>query len=348
MNITQLVEPYSRWRWKRIFNALHRDISKSGEVPPPSKITFELTDRCNLNCRMCFREKKRNELSPKEIKKVLDNIGPIKEISLIGGEIFIRNDIFEILDLLNGISIVFHTNGTLLDEEKIDKLRGYKFRRIGFSIDGMRSLNNKIRGSDSAFERTVWAIRSMNGFPTAVNTVVMKDNLDQLGGVLDLASNLNAREYRIEPEMFSTAEDVRVSEEILGTGHCIATKIKKSDAYDYPLQRFQEIKAGLKRQAANNGIKFTVAPRVADIDEEEFFSGRIREKKLFCKHLLVPRIDPNGNVIFCHLIRKRFGNLLDTPLKEIWNSTELREIRIKLLENNLLPLCKRCCRLRSI
>jgi len=65
-----------------------------------------------------------------------------------------------------------------------------------------------------------------------------------------------------------------------------------------------------------------------------------------CGHMSTVRIDPEGNVVFCQLIRKKFGNLLEQPLSEIWNSDELKGFRKTLMENNLLPVCKRCCEIQ--
>ncbi|MFQ5887979.1 MAG: SPASM domain-containing protein, partial [Candidatus Hydrothermarchaeales archaeon] len=119
--------------------------------------------------------------------------------------------------------------------------------------------------------------------------------------------------------------------------------------YNYSFEGFRRVMGRLKKLSWESGMGFNIAPRVADIDDEDFYNGDIREKKkLFCKHLLVPRIDPQGNLVFCHLIKKEFGSLVDHSLEDIWNGEEIKEFRKRLLRSNLLPICKRCCRLRSI
>lgn len=329
---------------------------RTEKVADPRRVTFELTMRCNLNCRMCFRDKSnKEELTLEDINQVIDNLKPsVDEISLIGGEIFLRSDIFDILDLLRdrGFIVNFHTNGTLIDEDKVERLSEYdNFKRIGFSLDGTRELHNKIRGSNSAFDKTIEGIKLMAGaFPTAVNSVIMGENIDQLEEIFLILNGLGAVEYRIEPEMFSTEEDVNITKGLLAIdGDYIITQIKEDGQYDYPFEKFQEVKKKLKGLSRDTGMRFNIAPKVADIDDREFYHGTIREKKkLFCKHLLVPRIDAQGGLIFCHLIKKEFGNLADKSLEEVWNSGEIMEFRKKLLRNNLSPVCKRCCRLRSI
>ncbi len=187
-------------------------------------------------------------------------------------------------------------------------------------------------------------------FPTAGNSVLMSENRGQLEEIFDLLFEKGGVEYRVEPEMFSSSAEVDASKEIMGfDSDTIITQVKEDPNYDFSLEEYLKIKQHLKRLSWEKGMTFNIAPRVADIDAENFYNGDIREKrKLFCKHLLVPRIDSQGNLIFCHLIKKKFGSLVDQPLEKMWNCEEIKEFRKKLLKNNLLPICKRCCRLRSI
>ncbi len=352
--MTGLYEAYNRYRWKRHFNGLRRRILESGEMPAPIRATLELTLRCNLNCRMCFRERgKANELDLDGIRRVVDNLGAsIDEISLIGGEIFLRSDVFEVLDLLRdrGFVVNMHTNGTLLDAAKAHKLTSYgNLGRVGFSLDGMRERHDAIRGVDGAFDGAVEAMRALNGMPMAINTVVMDENLSDLKGIMRLAAQLGAREYRIEPEMFSSADEVRESSDLLGVPIDFFHAQIKENGYGYALKDFLSVSERLRDIAGENGMRFTIAPRTAEIDAKEFYDGSIREKRrLFCKHLLVPRITPQGQVVMCHLIKKPFGSVLEEPLDAIWRSEEFVDFRKRLLANNLAPICKRCCRLRSI
>ncbi len=347
-----LHEAYNRYRWKRHFNRLRQDII-SGEMPAPNRVTLELTLRCNLNCRMCFRERRPRELDIRQLSVVLDNLGgSVREVSLIGGEIFLRSDVFDVLDLLGdkGYRVNIHTNGTLLDAAKANRLSKYEnLGRTGFSLDGLRERHDGIRGMAGAFDGAVEAMRSLNGVPIAVNTVVMGENLPDLEGIMRQAADIGAREYRVEPEMFSSLGDVKESSDYLGVDMNLFHANIKEGSYDYSLQHFLATMEALRHLAREKGMKFTIAPRVAEIDAREFYDGSIREKRrLFCKHLLVPRIDPEGRVVMCHLIKKSFGNVLEAPLDEIWRSEEFMDFRRKLLSSNLAQICKRCCRLRSI
>ncbi len=344
-----ILEPINRFKCRVQFNRLKKEILQ-GNIPEPYKATIELTMRCNLKCQMCFRDRGvTRELGTGEIKKLIEGLPKsINEIHLIGGEVFLRDDIFEILDYLSGRGLMFriHTNGTLLDEDKITRLSKYQnLLGIGFSIDGTRELHNKIRGSKTAYDRTIASIeKAARVMRVSVNTVVMDDNFDQIEEVFNNIKGLGIEEYRIEPEMFCTQDEIDASNEPL-----ISANIKDEASYGFSAGDLLALKKRLDTLSKDTDINVVIAPRTAELDAEAFITGDIRDKtKLFCKHLLVPRIDSEGNIIFCHIIKRRFGNLLETDFNAIWHSKNLEDFREKLLKQNLLPVCKRCCRLRSI
>ena len=71
----------------------------------PGYLIFYVTNRCNFRCNFCFyREQidqglKPDELSVEEIKKFTENLGPLVQLSLTGGEVFVRKEFSEISDL---------------------------------------------------------------------------------------------------------------------------------------------------------------------------------------------------------------------------------------------------------
>ncbi len=349
----QVSEQDNRLKWSRHFDGVRREVLETGKVPLPSRATLELTMRCNLKCQMCFRDKGvSEELNTEELKRVIDNLGGIEKVHLTGGEVFLRKDIFEILDYLGGKKVSLNTNGTLLTKDKVAKLSKYdNITRVGFSLDGLSRTHDRIRGLKHAFEKTIEAIKlTSEAIPVSVNSMVLDENMGELDKLLALSRKLSAEEFRVELEMYSTPEDIQVSKTLLSSNNCpIVTQVKVKDAYEYQIDKFIEVKERLKRLSSEMGMKIGFGPKAADIDAKEFYNGRIREqKKLICKHLLAARVNPTGNLIFCHTIKKSFGNLLEIPLEEIWDAEELKDFRKNLLEHNLLPICKRCCRLRSI
>ena len=83
-------------------------ITEENNIPAWSMI--ELTYRCNLKCSHCYLpggqseksgESGERELTTGEVKKVLDQLAEegCLFLAFTGGEIFLRKDVFEILDL---------------------------------------------------------------------------------------------------------------------------------------------------------------------------------------------------------------------------------------------------------
>jgi MoaA/NifB/PqqE/SkfB family radical SAM enzyme len=52
----------------------------------------------------------------------------------------------------------------------------------------------------------------------------------------------------------------------------------------------------------------------------------------------------SGKVYFCPFIRVEVGDLADQSLEEIWNGDKYVEMRRRLLEHGIFPVCRRCCK----
>ena len=56
------------------------------------------------------------------------------------------------------------------------------------------------------------------------------------------------------------------------------------------------------------------------------------------------RVSFSGKVYFCPFIRVEVGDLTKQTLEEVWNGERLRRLRKKLLDAELFPVCRRCCK----
>jgi radical SAM protein with 4Fe4S-binding SPASM domain len=73
-----------------------------------------------------------------------------------------------------------------------------------------------------------------------------------------------------------------------------------------------------------------------------YYNNLLTAENFICHIIDTATIAPNGDVINCIHIRKPFGNVLDAPFEEIWNSEGANAFRRELLKNNLTPLCENC------
>ena len=140
----------------------------------PSHITFFITGRCNLRCKMCFYWQNidnadiRKELTIEEIKKISKNFNRVIWLSITGGEPFLRNDVYEIVECFyknnNVKNVSIYTNGffpqRVIETVKriMDNLKDC-FLTINISIDGPKELHDEIRGIKGSFERCIITLK---------------------------------------------------------------------------------------------------------------------------------------------------------------------------------------------
>lgn len=111
-----------------------------------SRLYLSVTNACNIRCKHCFRRAGMTmdgELKIEEFRKILEssvNAVASKQVSITGGEPFMRKDLFDILDITKelGLSVDLSTNGLLLNEEIIHKLAEYdNIFYMQISVDGI-------------------------------------------------------------------------------------------------------------------------------------------------------------------------------------------------------------------
>lgn len=107
---------------------------------------YELTPRCNLDCKMCYvHNEKSNSMGDRELstetwKRIFDEAYDMGLMfaTLTGGECLLRSDFRELyLHLWNKrVSITVLTNGILLNEEYVEFFKNHKPERIQISLYG--------------------------------------------------------------------------------------------------------------------------------------------------------------------------------------------------------------------
>jgi MoaA/NifB/PqqE/SkfB family radical SAM enzyme len=330
----------------------YRKMKETGEAPLPKRILFEPTQCCNLRCKMCFFNRdmtiKPNEMTTEQIKKAIGNMGSANFVNLVGGEVMVRPDIFDIMDYLKskGMEIQVGTNGTLINEANAGRLTSNdNITAATISIDGERDLHNSIRRTDFAFDNAIRGISLIKDrIPVYVVTVIMDDNVEQLPNIVKLMGTIGVKNLTFEYERKYTEKEVEESAKIVGLAKenfpvsISETKDRKYDMETLRRKLEEAVEVG-KRFGVNVGF----FPSFLYSNLENCYNETLRKNgKYMCRNLFIGRVDPQGNVIYCYAIRKTFGNLLKKPIVEIWNSDEMKEFRKRLLNNNLLPICETC------
>ena len=167
-------------------------------------ISWNVTQRCNLYCKHCYREsspddKTINELTTQEGKKLLSDMkkANLGVIVFSGGEPLLRADIFELIEhaCSLGIMPLMGSNGTLITPEIAEKLKKSGLNAIAISIDSMNEeVHDEFRGEKGALKAAIAGIKNSidAGLRVQVNTTISRYNLDDIDEVMEYANKIGA------------------------------------------------------------------------------------------------------------------------------------------------------------
>ncbi len=176
---------------------------------------WSITGSCNLKCRHCYLsapETKYGDLDFQQIRRLAEQMAEagIMEVSITGGEPFVRKEIWDILALFveKRIRITqIYTNGLLVSDSLLNRLdealgpqglRNGRKTEFSLSFDGVGT-HDDIRGIEGTEEKTVRAIERLraHGFPVRVETVLYRKNVGRMAETLDLMSRKDVESWKI-------------------------------------------------------------------------------------------------------------------------------------------------------
>jgi MoaA/NifB/PqqE/SkfB family radical SAM enzyme len=331
----------------------------------PMGAVYEATMRCNLHCEFCYvgdllnlEGEWRQELSLEELGKAFPEQSGF-QISLTGGEIFMRKDIMSVLDLFRSKGYAcgyLTTNGTIISDERAEALadlaaRGF-LKHISVSVDGPKDLHDAARGLKGTFERTTAGLKRLQeaarrkGAPlrVSINTTVAHESLEALHEMVDVANELGVDAIGLNHLMFSTPEEVAETVKIIGApdASVIATYVTPDPGLDVERVRSQVL--ALAEKCREKNILFDFRPKVHTALMDSYYTPGTRLDGRCLYPFLHARVSFSGKVYFCPFIRVEVGDLTQSSLEEIWNGETYVEMRRRLLEHGIFPICRRCCK----
>lgn len=177
--------------------------TKQVQVSDSPQLRIVLTPFCNLQCVYCrpggegYHDNLAVRLSAQEIITIIKlgaSVG-FTHVKFTGGEPLLHPDVIMIICDTRAISAISEiqivTNGTLLSDRAAD-LKNAGIDWVTVSLDAATPDKfRRIRGTDLA--EILQAIRKCRsvGLPVRINMVVMKSNLDQIGPMIELATELD-------------------------------------------------------------------------------------------------------------------------------------------------------------
>lgn len=164
-------------------------------------LNLHLTNRCNMRCRHCLYscgEEKIDEMNLQEVKKTIKQFAKISKnkgtINLFGGEIFLRRDIFDIIDYIIslGIAVGITTNANL-SQKTIKEIIKRKIDRLSIDINGADpDSHDWLRNKKGHFHQSLKAIKTFikAGKFTTSNIILHRGNVQEIEKILDLCQKI--------------------------------------------------------------------------------------------------------------------------------------------------------------
>jgi MoaA/NifB/PqqE/SkfB family radical SAM enzyme len=331
----------------------------------PVGLVYEATMRCNLHCEFCYvgsllniEGEWRQELPVEALRRAFpDRDGLL--VSLTGGEIFMRKDILAVMDVFRekGYACGYlTTNGTIITEARAEALarlarQGF-LKHISVSIDGPGPLHDRARGQEGTFERTAAGLRRLQeaarrlGAPlrVSINTTVAAESLDALDQMVDVAEELGVDAIGLNHLMFATPDEVDETLRLLGESDpgLISTFVTPHPGVTPAAVRSKV--AALEMRCRARNILFDVRPKVYPQLIESYYTPGVRLDGRCLYPFLHARVSFSGKVYFCPFIRIEVGDLTTSTLQEVWNAPRYVELRRRLVEHGIFPVCRRCCK----
>jgi pyrroloquinoline quinone biosynthesis protein E len=176
-------------------------------LEPPWGLLAELTHRCPLQCPYCSNplelQKANVELPTETWQRVFDEAAElgVLQLHLSGGEPTLRRDLEDLVAHAREVGLYTNliTAGVLLDEARLDRLAEAGLDHVQISLQGAEpSSADRVAGYRGAHGKKLALARMIRArdLPLTINAVIHRQNIAQLGAIIELAVELGA--HRIE------------------------------------------------------------------------------------------------------------------------------------------------------
>lgn len=301
----------------------------------PIHLILEVTSRCNSRCLTCFNWqktdlKKKKELSLKQIEKISKTMNNLLWLSLTGGEVFLRDDLTEIIKIFvknnKPEHITIPTNALLPKKIALmteDILKNYKGNFvITLSLDGIGSLHDKIRGVKGNFKKFLETYKELDklrkNYPNlhiGVNTVINNLNQNHIKEIYEYVK----KNIKVESHTFELVRGCTRSEKV------------KAPSIDFYKKKKDFFKKVMKSYSYYTFNPMSMFLKAAKIYYHDLAYEILKSKKQLIPcyaGILSAVIDVKGNVYPCELYKK-FGNLksYNYNFKKLWFQKKADKIR---------------------
>lgn len=306
---------------------------------------LHVTSRCNLTCRHCYqRESAGEEVTLREIENTVDEFDSTLDEwrnsyginldaswNVTGGEPFLREDLFQILDIIarRGFHIYLLTNGTLLSGDRARRLAQVPVKGVQVSVEGPEPIHDRIRGEGS-FSKALSGISTLLniGHLVTMNVTLSRINAPYFMDMIGLARSLGVHNLgfsRIVP----CGKGASMSQHMLSIQE---------------VQSLYENLAGLDLDNLNLVTGDPVAsclfnPETNEVGDDVKSPVAIGGCAAGISGITIM---PDGTLLPCRRLDVPIGNIRTDSFRELWASSP---VLLKLRDKSLYPgRCGQCQR----
>ncbi|EKD49931.1 MAG: radical SAM protein [uncultured bacterium] len=343
---------------------------KSGYALFPEQATLIVTKRCNFGCEKCssnspqltrqltenpnFR-KDYKELSTSEWKGVIDQLGKFFRpvVYFCGGEPTLRPDLFELIRHVKKRRMIaaMTTNGSVLNDKKIEELCNYGLDFISFSIDGPPEYHNYYRRYPKAFEKATQAIEKIVAYKqkhkltrpnVKITSIIDPEAVSNSYFILDHAKDLGINEVAFGNLMFYTPKLQRAQYELkrkVGNVGEFMIGLEVPNDFNFKKPDFAGVE-NLYREAQKKYPSLGIIFNPPHLDAKNFYNATKYPKLSPCRSTYsTATISPTGDLYHCQEFF--VGNIRKKSFRELWNDPKLTAFRV-LKKKLQMPACYRC------
>lgn len=286
----------------------------SAKIHTLKYLLWECTLRCNLNCRHCGSDC-RKEAAVKDMPKedffrVLDDIKPFVNphktmIVLTGGEPLMRRDLEKIGEGIyqRGFPWGMVTNGMMLNVKRAQNLLNAGLRAVTMSLDGLEESHNRLRRQNKSFSRcmqTLDLLAPVKGLVYDVVTCVTPRNYDELPAIKTLLTEKGVQSWRL----FSIFPTGRAAD----NNELQLSPIQFKGLFDF-------VKAA--RKQAGIQVSYGCEGFLGAYEKE------VRDQFFFCQAgINIASVLADGSISACPNLRDNFiqGNIYNDHFAEVWEN----------------------------
>jgi radical SAM protein with 4Fe4S-binding SPASM domain len=316
-------------------------------------VSWNLTQRCNLECAHCYMSAHagadtRGELTTDECHRVMDQIATVNPnvfLILTGGEPLLRRDIWELAGYASEkqFTTVFGTNGVLLREREARLMREHGVLGASISLDSTdRVKHDGFRRLPGSWDAAVRATRVLGdeGLDFSLHMSVTDWNVREVPAMIELARELGAKVLnffflvRTGRGRDLTDIDAAAYEQILtdlatvqGAGQGPPSFVRRllgasqpapagfEDPWSTPVGRADGLLIRAKCAPHFRRILWQLNPSSPLL--KNYAHGSCPAGKYYC------RITPEGDVTPCPYMPVSAGNLRVRDFAELWRSAPI-------------------------